>query len=220
MARTAGRGWRPFFVEAGDVGTSSLLRLTDRADAVIVMGGEDVDPSFYGGPRDYPGASFFSPAADEAQIALVLRAAERHTPVFGICRGIQLVNVAFGGDLIQHLATGLDHLHGIPPRTMAVHDVRLDPACRFAPLGEEGTDLIRGVCSSHHQAAGRLGEGLTAAAWAEDGTIEAVEHVDAPLIAVQWHPECPEAPAHHLDSTLDVLGSLVAPMRYPGSDPG
>jgi putative glutamine amidotransferase len=155
------------------------------ADAVIVTGGEDVDPSFYDGDPGEPHLGQTFPAADAAQVALVRRAVDDRTPLVGICRGMQLVNVALGGDLVQHLHGG-GHVASDPADSMVDHRVLVEPGSELArSLGATELD----VRSSHHQAVGRLGAGLRVVARADDGTIDAVEHEEAPVWCVQWHPE-------------------------------
>nr|BFF13029.1 hypothetical protein GCM10025699_43320 [Microbacterium flavescens] len=173
-------------VAAASSGADGLLTELDSADAVVVTGGEDVDPEFYDGPADYPERGQTFPDADRAQIALVQRAVEARVPLVGICRGMQVVNVALGGDLVQHLHEERHVRAGVPDDSMVDHEVRLDPASDLATvLGGSRFD----VRSSHHQAVGRLGSGLRAVAWADDDTVEAVEHDGSPLWCVQWHPE-------------------------------
>jgi putative glutamine amidotransferase len=156
------------------------------ADAVLVTGGEDVDPSHYGGPTDYPGRGQTFADADRVQFEVVRGSVEARVPLVGICRGMQVVDVALGGDLVQHL----EHPGHVNPDSvedsMVDHPVRLaDGSTLASMLGT--TSLV--VRSSHHQAVGRLGDGLRAVAWADDGTVEAVEHDTAPVWCVQWHPE-------------------------------
>jgi putative glutamine amidotransferase len=98
-------GWTPTVHAAAEAAVAESVAVARNAEMVIVMGGEDVHPDFYGGPLDYPGSGVHEPAGDEAQLAVVQDAAERGTPLLGICRGMQLLNVAFGGDLVQHIPT-------------------------------------------------------------------------------------------------------------------
>jgi putative glutamine amidotransferase len=124
---------------------------------------------------------------DEAELTLLRAALERDMPVLAVCRGSQVLNVALGGDLVQHLpeVVGHDrHLH--TPGEFADHDVRVDPGSRVgAILGERAP-----VKSHHHQAFGRLGGELREAAWAEDGTVEAIEDPSRRFaVGVLWHPE-------------------------------
>jgi putative glutamine amidotransferase len=130
------------------------------------------------------------PEADRAQLAVARRAAERGTPLLGICRGHQIINVALGGTLVQDLGEHSAHRNeGVPvDESMTPHEVELDPSSALAfRLGARHLQ----VQSAHHQSVGELGEGLRAVAWASDGTVEAIEHRTLPITGVQWHPEDP-----------------------------
>jgi putative glutamine amidotransferase len=152
-----------------------------RLDGLVIAGGPDVDPARYGATRD-PRTGPPALERDAWELALIKAALRRGTPLLGICRGMQLLNVALGGSLLQHLDG-----HEGPPGVFAEHEV--------TPL--PGTQLARSlpgpvqVRTFHHQAVDRLGEGLRASALAGDGTVEAVElpDADAPALGVQWHPE-------------------------------
>ncbi len=156
-------------------------------DGLLLTGGGDVDPGRY-----QCEAASQTTGTDERrdafEIALALAALEARVPVLAICRGIQVLNVALGGTLVQHVpfATGADHLRS-DQWSLPVHDVRLAPDSRLAAF--LGTDNVS-VNSLHHQAVGAVGQGVRAVGWGPDGTIEAVE-VDAhpEVVAVQWHPE-------------------------------
>jgi putative glutamine amidotransferase len=197
-------GWIVNRIAAADVGTASLLSLTDASDAIMVMGGEDISPRFYSGAGDYPSESQHFETADEGQIALVNRALRRGTPLLGVCRGLQIINVALGGGIVQDLGTDTIHKNlGVPIRDiMAAHPVALDASSRLhADLGVAEIT----VQSAHHQAVGRLGDGLVAVGSAPDGVVEAVEHRDAPITGVQFHPEDPGAPAGQLAALVARL---------------
>ncbi len=216
QATAEAAGWRASRLAAGDLGTAELLRATDDADAIVVLGGEDLSPRVYGGSTGYPGEGRHDPVADEAQLALVRRAVARRTPVLGVCRGHQVINVALGGDLVQHLD---DHegLHRTPEapvdRLMHPHAVSLESGSRLArALGAEPVGQ-----SAHHQAVGRLGDGLRVVGRAVDGTVEAVEHVSAPIVGVQWHPEDKGAPAGQLEALLASLAASVLAGRLAGA---
>ncbi|CAN5364454.1 hypothetical protein BH09ACT6_BH09ACT6_01650 [soil metagenome] len=200
-------GYTVLRVGAADVGTEVLLELTCGADAIVVMGGEDIAPRFYGAASGYPGESPHYDTADEAQIALVKRAVRERTPLLGICRGLQIINVALGGTLHQDLGEQTSHKNtGVPVEsTMTRHHVELSRTSRLA--AHLGSTRV-GVQSAHHQAANVIGDGLVVVGIAEDGTPEAIEHVLAPLVGVQWHPEDPGAPTGQL--TL-LLGALSPP---------
>jgi putative glutamine amidotransferase len=155
-------------------------------DGIVFSGGGDLDPTVYGAePHD--ATRGVSAKRDEAELALVRAALERDMPVLAVCRGSQVLNVALGGTLVQHLpeVVGHDrHLH--TPGEFGDHDVRVAPESRVgALLGGRAP-----VKSHHHQAYGTLGEGLREAAWANDGTVEAIEDPRRRFaVGVLWHPE-------------------------------
>ncbi|GAA1364995.1 gamma-glutamyl-gamma-aminobutyrate hydrolase family protein [Brevibacterium luteolum] len=148
-------------------------------DGLIIPGGSDINPRLYG---QEPGDDLTLTDADfqdSYDLEIVREAMRRDIPTLAICRGMQLVNVACGGDLIQHLATGLDHVG-------TVHQVSIERgSILHTALGSQQVD----VSSYHHQAIGRLGTGVVATAYAPDGTIEALQTQAPRLLAVQWHPE-------------------------------
>ncbi|MGW0466818.1 gamma-glutamyl-gamma-aminobutyrate hydrolase family protein [Streptomyces sp. NPDC003027] len=154
-----------------------------RLDGLVVAGGADVEPVRYGAapdPRTGPPAR----ARDAWELALIEAALSGGVPVLGICRGMQLLNVALGGTLVQHLDGHVESV-GVIGR----HAVKPVPGTRYASLVPELTS----VPTYHHQAVDRLGTGLAASAYAEDGTVEAVELADpAWVLGVQWHPEMGE----------------------------
>ncbi|KOX16666.1 glutamine amidotransferase [Streptomyces sp. NRRL F-6491] len=154
-----------------------------RLDGLVVAGGADVEPVRYGAepdPRTGPPAR----ERDSWELALVDAALASGTPLLGICRGMQLLNVALGGTLVQHL-DGHTEAVGV----MGRHAVEPVPGTLYASLVPERAE----VPTYHHQAVDRLGAGLAASAHAEDGTVEAVE-LAAPAwtLGVQWHPEMGE----------------------------
>ena len=199
-------GWHARMHAAAESGVAEAIALARSADMVLGLGGEDVHPQFYGGPLDYPEAGRHEPAADEAQLAVMQDAAERGTPLLGICRGMQLLNVAFGGDLVQHIA-GPGH-RGVRGSAdpFLLHRVELGENHGLGSAVVEG-ELVQ---SGHHQAVGRLGDGLRSVATGEAGIVEAVVHERAPLTGVQWHPEHSNAPAGQLTRLLRRLESRLA----------
>lgn len=160
------------------------------ASALLLTGGEDVDPDRYDAPR-HPKLGAIDPVRDATEIALVGAARERALPTLAICRGIQLLNVALGGSLVQDIPS--ERPSTVPhdtdgPRDTRLHDVEVQPGSRLARA--LGTTRLS-VNSLHHQAVDRVAEGLRATAWAPDGIIEGLEW-DGPgwwAVAVQWHPE-------------------------------
>ncbi|HXF56914.1 MAG TPA: gamma-glutamyl-gamma-aminobutyrate hydrolase family protein [Actinomycetota bacterium] len=168
-------------------GVEPDARLLASIQGLVLIGGGDVEPHRYGAPR-HEKVYGEDPLRDELEIALVRGARARHLPLFAICRGAQVANVALGGTLHQHLpdlpGAGL---HGDPVTGGGVsHEVRVAEGSRlFAATGR--TTLA--CWSRHHQGLDRLGEGLVAVGWSPDGLVEAVESEDGWLLAVQWHPE-------------------------------
>lgn len=162
----------------------------DGLDGVVLTGGEDVDPALYGAERS-PLIGTVSPERDQFERALVAAARARSIPLLGICRGIQLINVALGGTLWQDLPSehpgGVDHDPG-SGRDARTHAIRvLDGSRTAAVLGSTSFSAN----SFHHQAVRDLAPGLVASAWTADELIEAVESANGDwwLLAVQWHPE-------------------------------
>jgi putative glutamine amidotransferase len=166
-----------------------------RLDGLIISGGPDIEPGRYGEPAG-PHTTIVRPERDEAEIALFRAARAAGAPVLGICRGMQLMNVALGGALVQHLPDAVGHDgHSPTPGTMAEHKVTVGQPgsrSRLAAILGEG---VRLVPTHHHQGIGRLGDGLVATAWADDGTVEAIELDGVFAIGVQWHPEAGDDPA-------------------------
>lgn len=201
-------------VLTADVGVEQTMASVAAAEALVVMGGEDVAPCCYGGSAVYPGQGRHYPVADRAQIAAVRHAVAAGMPVLGICRGLQVVDVALGGTLVQHLGDDDAHvLSGVSAtRMMVEHPVAVDDGLRELLGAAEVT-----VRSAHHQAVDTLGDGLEVAATAPDGVIEAVRHRTAPVLGVQWHPEDTGSPHGQLDALLGWLmhahgaGQVAAP---------
>jgi putative glutamine amidotransferase len=187
-----------------------------RLDGLILTGGGDLDPASYGAPAD-PHTGRVSPERDQAELELLAAALAAGLPVLGICRGLQLLNVARGGTLCQHLPSGAGHIPA--PGTFGRHPVRLAAGSLVAdilsPGAAPGPDLA--VPTAHHQAIDRLGDGLVPTAWAADGIIEAVELAPGTgqhrfTLAVQWHPEAGDDP--RLISAL-VAAAADGPLRPP-----
>jgi len=171
------------------VHTHAPLELLDRIDGLMLIGGADLDPASYGASRD-PATESFYPERDAFEVAIVRAAIERDLPVLAICRGMQILNVAFGGTLEQ----GLVAADGSHPHRKVVgtfdgneHTVRLVPGSAAAlAVGEE----LHVAHCHHHQAVRDLGDGLVVTGRAEDGVVEAVEVADGGwALGVQWHPE-------------------------------
>lgn len=176
-------GGRALIIPPADHGQERIL---DAIDGLVLAGGQDIDPGRYGAERD---GTTEAPqhGRDGAELALTAAAMDRGIPVLGICRGIQVMNVARGGGIIQHLpdaigGTGHREVVGV----FSEHDVAVEPGSRLQSiLGD-----VAPVLSHHHQAAGAVGDGLRPVAWSDDGTIEALEAPGEDFaVGVQWHPE-------------------------------
>jgi putative glutamine amidotransferase len=186
--------------------------ILDLLDGLILAGGSDVDPAVYGADR-HPETSGVNAERDAFEVALAVRAMERDLPFLGICRGMQVMNVARGGTLLQHLPDSHGHEeHRRTPGTFdgADHPVRLEPgSLAERAAGEEHHRTL----SHHHQGVDRLGDGLHVTGWSElDELPEAIELADRQFVlGVQWHPEA--------DETSKLIASLVEEARARESAP-
>lgn len=159
--------------------TLSAEERLEGLDALLVPGGYDIDPARYGEePLDTTVQADFA-AQDQFEADMLAAAIKAGVPVLAICRGFQLLNVEQGGTMVQDLPADSMHRN-------SVHDVDVEADSALAAA--LGTTSLP-VSSYHHQAVGRVGDGLRAVGRAEDGIVEALEHETAELIAVQWHPE-------------------------------
>jgi putative glutamine amidotransferase len=182
-------GGLPFLIPVLE--SSGAADVIVRLDGLLLTGGQDIDPRFFH-EEPHPAIGWVNPCRDELEIALCREAEERGIPVFGICRGVQLMNVAMGGDLYQDIRTGTETggvlCHDQPaPKWYGFHEVRIQEGSKLREI--LGTGLIR-ANSFHHQAVRRPGRSLYATAHTSDGIIEAIESDAHPFfIGVQWHPE-------------------------------
>lgn len=203
-------GGLPVLIPVGLDG-SDLARLRRSLDGILLSGGGDVHPARFGG-QPHPAINGVDEQRDELEIELVRLAAETGWPFFGICRGIQIINVALGGSLYTHLS---DQLPGAlrhdcypnMPRDWTAHSVSIQPGSLLAQV-TAGEELA--VNSLHHQGIDRLAPGLESLAVSPDGLIEAVQLKGHPFgLGVQWHPEwLPGSPAHHA-----IINSFVEALR-------
>jgi putative glutamine amidotransferase len=162
--------------------------LLDRVDALVLGGGADIDPEDRGIER-HPETVGTNPDRDRFEIALARGALERGIPLLGVCRGMQVLNVACGGTLDQHIPDRLGHeIHRPVPGSWAEHEVRIEPGSLAAQAA--GSDQLT-VRSHHHQGVERVADGLIASAWAtDDDSVEAIESADETFaLGVLWHPE-------------------------------
>jgi putative glutamine amidotransferase len=162
--------------------------LLDRIDALVLGGGADIDPEDRGIER-HPETVGTNPDRDRFEIALALGALERGLPLLGVCRGMQVLNVACGGSLHQHIPERFGHeIHRPVPGSWAEHEVRIEPGSLAAEAA--GTERLT-VKSHHHQGVDEIPSALTASAWAtDDDCVEAIESADGAFaLGVLWHPE-------------------------------
>lgn len=174
---------RPLLVPPSEEAVDETL---DALDGLLFSGGSDLDPSAYDAEA-HPQTNNTRPERDRGELALAAGALARDMPVLAVCRGMEILNVARGGDLVQHLPDMVGHEdHRHTPGVFGDHEVDLKAGSRVCRLlGDRAP-----VKSHHHQGVGRLGEGLVETAWAEDGTIEALEDPSRRFaLGVLWHPE-------------------------------
>jgi putative glutamine amidotransferase len=192
-------GARPLLVPPSDEGVEETL---DALDGLLFSGGNDLDPEIYGAEA-HPATGGLNPERDRAELTLLEAALARDMPVLAVCRGFQVLNVARGGDLVQHLPEVVgDEKHREVPGVFSEHAVRIEDGSKLgALLGDRAP-----VMSSHHQGVGVVGRGLREVAWADDGTVEALEDPERRFaLGVLWHPEAGE--------DMKLFEALVAEAR-------
>jgi len=180
-------GGRASLVLPGD--DRAPAELLDAFDALLLVGGGDIDATRYGAESD-PNLYGVETDRDDLEIALLRAADARGFPTLCVCRGMQVMNVAFGGTLIQHLPDDDRFMpHGVPSGEEHVeHEVKLAAGSRIADAA--GVDVLS--CASHHHQGvdtERVGQGLVATGWSEDGLVEAIEREGGWMVGAQWHPE-------------------------------
>jgi len=181
-----------------------------RFDGLVLTGGRDLEPKRYGQTARHP-ALLGSEARNASDLYYARAAQERGTPTLGICLGIQVMNVEFGGSLLQHipedLPGALEHEEENEDSDAPEHPVSIEPDTRLARILGEGGGLVN---SFHHQSIDRVAQGFRVAARSPDGVIEAIERIDHPFyIGIQWHPErMPDAPL-----TRRLMGAFLDAAR-------
>jgi len=186
----ADAGGLPVYIPTG-LTEDALRELYERLDAVLLPGGPDVDPEYYGAAR-HPETKIIDDARDTLELTLARWTLADDRPLFGICRGHQVMNVAFGGTLIQDIPSEVetDLPHETPstlPRATIRHDVAIAPESRLASI--LGTTHV-GVNSLHHQSVERPAPGVLVTGYSPDGVVESLEVPDKRFVlSVQWHPE-------------------------------
>lgn len=168
---------------------AEVTRQLGMIDLLLLLGGGDMASSCFG-CAPLPTDGIANPLRDSYELVLFQQACEQHKPVVGICRGMQVINVALGGDLYQDLPTQVPQStinHSRPDSKWApVHEISIEPQSRLSQVLEVCSASVN---STHHQAVRRLGKGLTAVAHSDDGVIESIEHLSLPVAGVQFHPE-------------------------------
>ncbi len=217
-------GARTALVPPGEAGDAR--ELIEPFDGLLLIGGGDVDPARYGGDPRHEHTYGVEPDRDELEVALLRAADDLGVPSLCICRGAQLMNVAYGGTLHPHLPAIAGMLeHGAPvDGTQTVHDVAVEPRTRLSAT----TKAAALACSSHHhQGIDRLGEGLRVSGRSPDGLVEALERVvDDPddenqtwMLGVQWHPEDTAATDPSQQALFEAL-VLIARLQGSRARPG
>jgi putative glutamine amidotransferase len=209
-------GGIPMLVPPGE---QHLEQLLAELDGLILSGGGDVDPRLYGG---IPHATIerVDPERDAMEMEIARRVAERDLPTLCICRGAQVMNVALGGTLIEHLpdevGEGVSHRPVDREQAYPRHPVAASAGSKLAGImGETAVE----PASWHHQAAREVARGLEVVAWADDGTVEAFEKPDHPwLVGVQWHPEMTAAEDETQQRLFDSLVEVATRRRRRRSD--
>lgn len=184
-------GGLPLLLPPGENDWEALLATVD---GVLISGGADLSPSTYGGDNGHEALTALDWERDQSELSLIRTVVEsdnpriRAIPTLCVCRGIQVLNVALGGSLYEHIADiRTEDIHRGPQGGWAIHDVDVVPASLLAKA-MKATHVTTN--SGHHQAIKEVASGLTVTATAPDGIIEAVEHEELPwLLGVQWHPE-------------------------------
>jgi putative glutamine amidotransferase len=181
-------------------------QMLDRIDGLVLAGGCDIDPAAYG-QRPHPETKNTVPARDEIELALARRAVQRDMPVLGICRGMQVLNVALGGTLLQHVPDQVGHgEHRRNPGSFvgSEHDVELEGGSLVARAAGQELHVTK---SHHHQGVDQIGDGLVITGRSTiDELPEAIEAPDSTyVLGVQWHPEA--------DETSQVVSSLIEQAR-------
>ena len=162
-----------YAIETENVDVSQFERL-------LLPGGDDIQPSIFG--QENHGSRKIDEALDRRQLAIMDAFVKAGKPVLGICKGSQIINVYFGGDIIQDLPTNTAHQHNVTDQTHTA-------VCVPGSVLEQLYGRFCTINSSHHQGNGKIGKGLHVTMMAGDGVVEGIEHESLPIIAVQWHPE-------------------------------
>lgn len=177
----------------------------DACDGFVLTGGADVHPRFYQNARvDYPHRTLFNESRDLFELQVFEFARQQNKPVLAICRGLQLVNIALGGNLIQDLEENGFKDHRKRPEGDGEHKIEVKPGTLLAQISRVQLGFVN---SAHHQGLDQIADELSVSAFSEDGVVEAIEYKDANkpfLLAVQWHPERMQIPASNVAFSQNI----------------
>ena len=185
----------------------------DSCDGFVLTGGIDLHPQFYQNTRvDYPNTTVFSEARDLFEIQVFEFARQQNKPVLAICRGLQLVNIALGGNLIQDLQENGFENHRKGPEGDREHKIEVKPGTLLAQISGVQHGFVN---SAHHQGLDQIADELNVSAFSEDGVVEAIEYKDANkpfLLAVQWHPERMQIPVSNVAFSQNIRSAFMEAM--------
>jgi putative glutamine amidotransferase len=185
----------------------------DSCDGFVLTGGIDVHPQFYQNARvNYPNTTVFNESRDHFEIQVFEFARQKNKPVLAICRGMQLVNIALGGNLIQDLQENGFTNHRKGPDGDREHKIEVEPGTLLAQIAGVQQGFVN---SAHHQGLDQIADELKVSAFSEDGVVEAIEYKDANkpfLLAVQWHPERMQFPASNLAFSQNIRSAFIDAM--------
>ena len=185
----------------------------DSCDGFVMTGGIDVQPAFYQNDRvDYPNTTVFNESRDLFEMQVFEYARQQNKPVLAICRGLQLVNIALGGNLIQDLQENGFTNHRKGPDGDREHKIEVKPGTLLAQIAGVQHGFVN---SAHHQGADQIADGLQVSAFSEDGVVEAIEYKEANkpfLLAVQWHPERMQIPSSNLAFSQNIRSAFIDAM--------
>jgi putative glutamine amidotransferase len=198
-------GGAPTLIDIAAAERPAPEELSNRFAGLLVLGGADIDPACYGEPP-HPATYGVDPDADRYEITAVRDALDYGTPIVGFCRGMQVINVACGGTLVQDLGEDTPH-HGPPDAIMVTQRARITHGSRLGRILGRSEVAVR---TGNHQAVRDVARDLAVVARASDGVVEAIEHTTAWVIGVQWHPEDPLADAGDLAVIAKALVEQAA----------
>jgi len=185
----------------------------DSCDGFVLTGGIDVHPAFYQSTRvDYPHKTVFNEPRDLFEMQVFEYARQQNKPVLAICRGLQLVNIAMGGNLIQDLQENGFENHRKGPDGDREHKIEVHAGTLLAQIAGVQQGFVN---SAHHQGLDQIADGLKVSAFSEDGVVEAIEYEDESkpfLLAVQWHPERMQIPSSNLAFSQNIRSAFIDAM--------